>query len=84
MNRPESKSLLDQTIALWQPRCAHALDREDAREIIENTVGFFRVLQEWDAARCGPSSRSTRGRVGEARRVVVPPTSRGRSGVVGK
>ena len=50
MERAESRSLLNQTIALWQPRGAHMLDEEDARQIIENAVGFFSVLAEWDAA----------------------------------
>lgn len=48
MERPESTDFLDQTIALWQSRCTRTLDKEDAREIIENTVGFFNVLSEWD------------------------------------
>ncbi len=48
MDRPESESFLDQTIALWQPCCTRTLDREDARQIIENAVGFFNVLAEWD------------------------------------
>lgn len=42
-------AFLDKTIAFWQPRTTRALTREDARQIIENTTGFFRVLAEWDA-----------------------------------
>ena len=50
MDRPESPSFNEQTIALWQSRCTRTLDKEDARQIIENAVGFFSVLAEWDAA----------------------------------
>ena len=48
MDRSESPSFNEQTIALWQPRCTRTLDKEDAREIIENAAGFFSVLAEWD------------------------------------
>ncbi len=37
------------TLRLWQPRASRALSHEDAREIAENLVGFFRVLAEWNA-----------------------------------
>ena len=42
-------AFLDKTIAFWQPRTTRTLTREDARQIIENATGFFRVLAEWDA-----------------------------------
>ncbi len=61
MDRPESKSFLDQTIALWQPRGAHMLDEEDARQIIENAVGFFSVLAEWDEEAGARDSSPERG-----------------------
>ena len=35
---------------VWQPRTKCELSDEDAREIAENLVGFFRVLREWNAA----------------------------------
>ena len=38
------------TIAFWQPRTAHNLCGEDAREIAANLVGFFKVLSEWEIA----------------------------------
>lgn len=44
----ESKELIDQALAIWQPRAKRALTSEDGREIVENITGFFRVLQEWD------------------------------------
>jgi hypothetical protein len=43
-------ALLDETIAIWQPRTSRRLTREDARQIIENMTGFFNVLREWDRA----------------------------------
>ena len=36
------------TIEIWQPRCQCRLNKEDARQIIENAVGFFSVLAQWD------------------------------------
>ena len=39
----------DDTVAFWQPRTRRELSREDARQIIENASGFFRVLLDWDA-----------------------------------
>lgn len=42
-------AFLDKTIAFWQPRTTRTLTKEDARQIIENATGFFRVLAEWDA-----------------------------------
>ena len=41
-------AFLDKTIAFWQPRTSRRLTREDARQIIENAVGFIHVLAEWD------------------------------------
>jgi hypothetical protein len=50
---PEPNSeqdLLDETIQFWQPYYKdRTLTREDARQIRENIVGFFRVLMEWEA-----------------------------------
>src|SRR5262249_30093109 len=46
----DSKSqLVDQALEIWQPRASRALTREDARQIVENISGFFRILLEWDA-----------------------------------
>ena len=36
-------------LRLWQPRVSRPLSEEDAREIAENLLGFFRVLAEWDS-----------------------------------
>ncbi len=35
------------TRQIWQPRIAHDLTDEDARQIMHNVTGFFRVLTEW-------------------------------------
>jgi len=61
-------NLIDQTIALWQPRLRRDLSREDARQIVENVTGFFNILTEWSRAEVpvpandngalGPTSRS--------------------------
>ncbi|WP_049823788.1 hypothetical protein [Bradyrhizobium sp. WSM2254] len=39
---------LDETIAFWGPKYGRELTREDARQIIENMTGFFKLLHEWD------------------------------------
>lgn len=39
-----SRTLLDETIALWQPYYPAPLTDEDAREIIDNVAGFFSLL----------------------------------------
>lgn len=50
-SEPEAKDqFLDQTLQVWQPRAARELTHEDARQIIANFTGFFRVLAEWKAA----------------------------------
>lgn len=32
---------------IWQPSCVASMSEDDAREIRNNVVGFFRVLAEW-------------------------------------
>ena len=45
----ESKrQLLEQTKQFWQARTRKPLSDEDAREMIENITGFFKILIEWD------------------------------------
>lgn len=39
--------LIDRTLEVWQPRLGRDLSREDARQIVENVTGFFRLLIEW-------------------------------------
>jgi hypothetical protein len=43
-------NLIGSTIALWKPRLRRDLNREDARQIVENITGFFSVLAEWSRA----------------------------------
>jgi hypothetical protein len=40
--------LVEQTIHLWRHRTGEAISREDAKEMMNNIAGFFRVLLEWD------------------------------------
>jgi hypothetical protein len=49
---------LDKTIAFWQARGSYDLNRESARQIIENLTGFCRVLSEWDSPAQPPSTDS--------------------------
>jgi len=44
------EDFIGQTLSVWQKRAARKLSREDGREIAENMLGFFRVLQEWEHA----------------------------------
>ncbi len=41
-------SFLDETIRLFQARTNRPLNKEDARQIVENMIGFFQILAEWD------------------------------------
>lgn len=45
--KPEDVEMLRRTIAFWQPRYERELTEEDARQIVENLVGFFRTLRRW-------------------------------------
>ena len=47
---PEEMDLLEETRCAWQPYADRQLTREDAREIVENIVGFFNLLHKWDIA----------------------------------
>ena len=43
--------LLERTLEVWQPRTCQHLTEEDARQIVENAVGFVTILRQWDTAR---------------------------------
>jgi len=45
--RPE---LIEQTISVFENRTGRLFSEEDARQMVENISGFFRVLQEWAEA----------------------------------
>jgi hypothetical protein len=40
--------LTARTLRVWQRFTARPLTNEDAQEITENCVGYFRMLLEWD------------------------------------
>jgi hypothetical protein len=46
----EKTDILQQTLDFWQRRTPHTLTPEDARQIVENISGFFRILLEWEHA----------------------------------
>jgi hypothetical protein len=43
------ENLIDETAEFWEARSGQAINREDARQIVENVTGFFRLLQMWQA-----------------------------------
>ena len=48
--RAANDNLIDQTIAVWQPRLRREISREEARQFAENVAGFFSLLVDW--SRC--------------------------------
>ena len=40
-------NLIERTLEVWVARFGRELTREDARQIAENMVGFFEILNEW-------------------------------------
>jgi hypothetical protein len=58
MNRDQESNFTEDTLAFWQPRSSKKLSREDAREMIENLTGFFRVLSSWDEIESSQPVRS--------------------------
>jgi len=42
-----SPDMIQDTIRVWEQRLGRPLSQEDARQILRNVVGFFRVLQRW-------------------------------------
>lgn len=47
---PDRDHLHDEAAALFQPRTARKLTRENGREITKNLTGFIQVLLAWDRA----------------------------------
>ncbi|WP_434722458.1 hypothetical protein [Mesorhizobium sp. RIZ17] len=39
--------MLDRTVELFEQRTGRKLSKENARQIVENVTGFFRLLAEW-------------------------------------
>lgn len=50
-----SRTLLDETKAVWQPYYKKRLTDEDAREIIENMVSFLSILSDHRASSGTPT-----------------------------
>jgi hypothetical protein len=49
-SHPANDNVIDRAREVWNPRLGRHLIREDARQIVENVVGFFTVLIEWTRA----------------------------------
>jgi len=43
----QNDSLIERTLEVWAPRLGCDLSGEDALQIAENMVGFFKILNEW-------------------------------------
>jgi hypothetical protein len=56
---PEREQLA-RTIDVWDLRSSRPLTDEDARQISENLVGFFRVLIEWKAKQAASTIKRDR------------------------
>lgn len=55
-----ARERLARTIEVWGPRSSRPLTEEDAREICENVLLFFRVLIEWKAKQAASTSQPDR------------------------
>lgn len=49
-SRRFSNELVEKARTIFQKRTNRTLTNEDARQMLENLTGFFRVLHEWDRA----------------------------------
>ena len=48
---------IEDAIAFWEPRLGRSISREEAREIIDNLIAFFRLLLEFEHQDCGTRRR---------------------------
>lgn len=46
--RVVDEPLLERTARLFEARMGRSLSTEDARQIVDNIGGFFRILAEWE------------------------------------
>jgi hypothetical protein len=46
-SHPANDNLINRTREVWSLRVGRDLTGEDARQIVENIVGFFATLSEW-------------------------------------
>jgi len=45
------EQLIEEALKVFQPRTSRKLTREDGREIVDNLVNFFHVLQDWEKSK---------------------------------
>ncbi len=55
--RPILADPIEDAIAFWEPRLGRSISREEAREIIDNLIAFFRLLLEFEHQDCGTRRR---------------------------
>tara|TARA_B100000378_G_scaffold271529_1_gene262153 strand:+ start:1270 stop:1548 length:279 start_codon:yes stop_codon:yes gene_type:complete len=55
-SRRFSDELVEKARNVFQKRTSRKLTSEDARQILENLTGYFRVLHEWDRKQRTPKS----------------------------
>jgi hypothetical protein len=48
VSKRSKKEFLERAKLIWQPYAQKALSDEDIRELTENIVGFFGLLNQWD------------------------------------
>jgi hypothetical protein len=46
--RAIDEAFLERTARLFEARIGRSLSTEDARQIVDNVGGFFRILAEWE------------------------------------
>jgi hypothetical protein len=46
--RAIDEAFLERTAHLFEARMGRSLSAEDARQIVDNLSGFFRILAEWE------------------------------------
>lgn len=46
--RDVDEAFLERTARLFEARIGRSLSTEDARQIVDNIGGFFRILAEWE------------------------------------
>ncbi len=59
-------NLIDQTVLFWRKYGDFEPTKEDARVIVENICGFFKVLAEWDRTDSCTRDRDKKGNGGAA------------------
>lgn len=62
-----SDELIDEALAVFQPRTSRTLTREDGRQIVHNLSGYFQTLLEWKRA-----ARTTRAKASSTQRPEAP------------